>query len=735
MPPDTTAPSRHAASENIRKKPISMKAKTIYIIALITAMATNITAKAENVFFHEFTGVHGTAPFSQINDSLWSEAIDRGIALAQAEIDAITSNPAPADFDNTIVALERSGAHLDRVLNIFYPLLSANSTDAMMEVAMTASQKLSDYSTSITLNEPLWQRVAAVYDNRANLNLDTEDAMLLQRTYDSFALSGARLQGEDREEFRRLNAELSELTTRFGQNVLREMNTYEIYLTSDDLAGLPESSITAAAEAAEAKGRAGEYLFTLAQPVYSAFMKYSERPDLRERMYRLYNGRNTSGEYSNMENIVRIADVRRRIAALLGSDTYAAHSLQRTMAETPDAVYDLLGRLRDAYRPALDAEMQELAEFAAELEGHPVTIRPWDYSYYSNKLKAAKYSFNEEALRPYFRLENVIDGVFGLATRLYGLQFTSNDSIEVYHPDVKAFDVTDADGSFVGVLYTDFFPRASKRPGAWMTGFRDESIAADGTRVRPHVTIVMNFTKPTADTPSLLTPYEVETFLHEFGHALHGLLADTRYASLSGTSVYRDFVELPSQFNENYLTEKEFLDGFARHYQTGETLPQELLDRLTASQRYGAAYACMRQLGFGYLDMAWHTTTAPVADPVAFESAAINGVRIFPDEPGAMISPQFSHIFSGGYAAGYYSYKWAEVLDADAFAFFKENGIFDPATADSFRRNILTRGGTENPAELYRRFRGHDATIDALLERDGIEPPAHEPSVARPARD
>ncbi len=698
-------------------------------------MTSSIAARSENVFFNDFTGVHGTAPFSQINDSLWDAAIDRGIALAQAEIDAITSNPAPADFENTIVALERSGEDLNRVLNVFYPLLSANSTDAMMEIAVGASQKLSDYSTSITLNEALWKRIAEVYDRRDSLSLDTEDAMLLQRTYDSFALSGARLQGDDRDTFRRLNAELSELTTRFGQNVLREMNTYEIYLTADDLDGLPESSVTAAAEAAKAKGREGEFLFTLAQPVYSAFMKYSSRPDLRERMYRLYNGRNTSGEYSNMENISRIAEVRRQIAALLGSDTYAAHSLQRTMAENPAAVYDLLDRLRDAYRPALDAEMRELTEFASEMEGHPVTIQPWDYSYYSNKLKAAKYSFDEEALRPYFRLENVIDGVFGLATRLYGLNFTPNDSIEVYHPDVKAFDVSDSDGTFIGVLYTDFFPRESKRPGAWMTGFRDESIAADGTAVRPHVSIVMNFTKPTAEKPSLLTPYEVETFLHEFGHALHGLLADTRYASLSGTSVYRDFVELPSQFNENYLTDKEFLDGFARHYETGEALPQELLDRMISSQRYGAAYACMRQLGFGYLDMAWHTVTEPVADPVAFESAAIEGVRIFPDVDGAMISPQFSHIFSGGYAASYYSYKWAEVLDADAFAFFKENGIFDYATAESFRRNILSRGGTENPAELYRRFRGRDANIDALLERDGIEPSEHRTEVALPARD
>ena len=691
--------------------------------------------QAENPFFSQFATEHGTPPFSLIDDTQWQPAIDRGIESARAEIDAIVANPATPDFENTIVALERSGAELDRVLNVFYPLLSANSTDAMMEVAVDASRKLSDYSTSIVLNEGLWKRVKQVYDNRAALDIDHEDQMLLQKTYDSFALQGADLQGADREKYRELSAELSALTTAFGQNVLREMNTYEIWLSADDLAGLPESSVTAAAEAAAEKGRKGEYLFTLDQPVYMAFMKYSSRPDLRERMYRLYNSRNTKGEYSNLDNIKRIAEVRRELANLLGSETYAAHSLKRSMAQKPEAVYDLLDRLRDAYKPALEAEMTELAEFASKLEGKPVQIMPWDYSYYSNKLKAEKYSFDEEALRPYFELDNTIKGVFGLATKLYGLNFVPNEKIEVYHPDVKAFDVTGPDGEYVGVLYTDFFPRASKRPGAWMTGFKDQYVDASGSNSRPHVSIVMNFTKPSVDKPSLLTPYEVETFLHEFGHALHGLLANTKYASLSGTSVYRDFVELPSQFNENYLTEKEFLDGFARHYQTGEAIPVELVDRLIASSRYGAAYACMRQLGFGYLDMAWHTAKAPVDDPVAFERAAVESVRTFPvDVEGTMISPQFSHIFSGGYAAGYYSYKWAEVLDADAFDYFRQHGIFDKATADNFRRNVLMRGGTENPAELYRRFRGQDPSIDALLIRDGIKEPKT-PQVAHPQKD
>ena len=607
--------------------------------------------------------------------------------------------------------------------NFAISLLSADADDAMLATAMNVSPKLSDHSTSIILNEELWKRVKQVYDDRALFNLTPEQNTLLQNTYDMFALNGANLEGEDREKYRKLSSELSNLTTVFGQNVLKEMPTYEVWLTKDDLAGLPESSVTAAAEAAKEKGREGEYLFTLDAPVYTAFMKNSDRRDLREKMYRLYTGRNTKGEYSNIEILKKIADTRRQIANLLGSPDYATHSLKRTMAKTPEGVYGLLNELREAYGPAVDAELKELNEFASKLEGKPFEVKPWDYSYYSNKLKAEKYSFDEEALRPYFELNNVIDGVFGLATKLYGLKFVQNDKIEVYHPDVKAFDVMDADGKYIGVLYTDFFPRASKRQGAWMTNLFEEYVDENGVEHRPHISIVMNFTKPTGDKPSLLTPYEVETFLHEFGHSLHGLLAKGNYASVSGTNVYRDFVELPSQFNENYLTEKEFLDGFARHYQTGETIPQELIDRLVASQQYGAAYACYRQLMFGFLDMAWHSITAPVEDAVAFEAQAVEPVRMFDAVDGSLTSPQFSHIFSGGYAAGYYSYKWAEVLDADVFDLFKQNGIFDKKTADSFRQNILEKGGSEDPAELYRRFRGQDPTVDALLRRDGIKRP------------
>lgn len=692
-------------------------------VLLPLLLFVSIMTSATNMFEKPFDTVRGTIPFSKIDNSMWMPAIDRGIELAQRDIDNIVNQSEEPTFENTIVALERSGDALNRVTNAFFPLLSALSDDEMMEISVEASGKLSDYSTSIILNEGLWKRVKAVWDKRESLNLTPEDKMLLARTYDSFALSGANLVGEDREKFKRLSAELSELTTKFGQNVLRELNTYEMWLTKDDLAGLPESSIAAAAEAAKAKGRDDAYLFTLDQPVYMAFMKYSDRRDLREKMNKLYTSRNTKGEFSNIDNIKRISELRLDIANLLGSDNYAKHSLQQTMAQTPENVYSLLDRLREAYSPALKEEMAELTDFASKLEGHPVEIMPWDYSYYANKLKASKYAFDEESMRPYFELNNTIAGVFGLATKLYGLKFTENPDIEVYHPDVKAFEVTDDAGKYIGVIYTDFFPRASKRPGAWMTDFKSQYITPEGENSRPHVSIVMNFTKPTGDTPSLLTPYEVETFLHEFGHALHGLLANTRYSSLSGTNVYRDFVELPSQFNENYLTEKEFLDGFARHYQTGEPIPAEMIDRLVAASRYGAAYACMRQLMFGYLDMAWHTIDKPVTDAPAFENKAVEQVAIFAPVEGAMTSPQFSHIFAGGYAAGYYSYKWAEVLDADAFAKFKENGIFDRATADSFRKNILERGGTENPAELYRRFRGQEPSIDALLERDGIKKP------------
>lgn len=705
-------------------------------ILLSAFAATTIMIQAQNPFFQEFSGTpHGTVPFDKISVTDYEPAINRGIKVGLENIDAIVNNPESPTFQNTIVALAQADKELDRVLLVFSPLLSALSDDAMMDLSMKITPRLSNYSTSISLNEGLWKRVKNVYDNKDKFNLDTEDEMLLKRTYDSFVSNGALLEGEDRDTYSKLSSRLSELTTFFGQNVLKEMNTYEIWLTADDLAGLPESSVEAAALAAKEKGRDGEYLFTLDQPVYMAFMKYSNRRDLREKMNRLYTGRNMKGEYNNLPIMKEIAETRLKIANLLGYETYADYSLEKSMAQTPEKVYELLHSLRDAYRPAQQAEFAELTEFASNLEGKPIELKPWDYSYYSNKLRNAKYAYDEEKLRPYFELNNVIDGVFGLATKLYGVTFKKNPEIPVYHPDVTAFDVIDNDGSFLGVIYTDFFPRASKRPGAWMTGFKDQEITANGVNSRPHVSIVMNFTKPTGSKPSLLTPYEVETFLHEFGHALHGLLANTKYASLSGTSVLRDFVELPSQFNENYLTEKEFLDGFARHYQTGEPIPQELVDQIISSSQFGAAYACLRQLSFGLMDMAWHTIKAPVDDPEKFEQESIESVAMFEPIPGTMSGTTFSHIFSGGYAAGYYSYKWAEVLDADAFAHFKEHGIFDKATADSFRKNVLEKGGTEHPSVLYRRFRGKDASIDALLERDGIKQTPQSGKLPIPTKD
>lgn len=706
--------------------------KSIMALAAATTLMTHASEASQNtamqpgaVFEGAFATTHNTPPFSKITNADYEPAIKSGIARANAEIDAITANPAAPTFENTIVALERVGQDLDRVNNVFFNLLEADSDAEMMDISMRMTPVLSDYGTSIVLNEKLWERVKTVYNNRASLTLSPEQQTLLQKTYDSFALSGADLTGADRDTFRRLSSELSELTTRFGQNVLKELNTYEIWLGKDDIAGLPEGVVAEAAELAAGKGRSGEYLFTLAQPTYLALMKYSQRPDIREKVYKLYTSRNTKGEYSNLSVMQRIATLRLQIANLLGAANYAEHSLKRTMARTPENVYKLLDQLRDAYRPAVEKEMAELTAYASQFEGHPVEIKPWDYSYYANLLKNARYSYDEESLRPYFELDNVIKGVFGLATRLYGLQFTPNTAIEPYHPDVRAFDVTEADGRFVGVIYTDFFPRESKRPGAWMTEFRSQHHDADGKDVRPLVSIVMNFTKPTADRPSLLTPYEVETFLHEFGHALHGLLSQCNYTSTAGTNVYRDFVELPSQFNENYLTEPEFLKTFATHYQTGEPIPAEMIEKIVKSSQFGAAYACMRQLAFGYNDMAWHTITdsTAVADPAAFERAATEQVAVFEPVEGSLTSPQFSHIFAGGYAAGYYSYKWAEVLDADAFDKFKADGIFNAETAASFRGNVLERGGSEAPDELYRRFRGQDPTIDALLRRDGILPP------------
>lgn len=677
-------------------------------------------AQAANPFFGTYKTVRQTTPFNKIKNADYEPAFMKGIEEQQKEIDAIVNQRSMPTFENTIVAFDRSGKLLDRVASTFFALLSAESNDEMMEISQRIQPALSEHSNNISLNEKLFQRIKFVYDKRDQLDLNPEEMMLLTRTYQSMANQGANLEGADREKYRELSSELSQLTLTFGQNVLKESNLFSMELTENDLDGLPQSYIDAAAALAKSKGKTG-YLVNLSYPSYGPFLKYSARRDLREKLYKAYNGRNLSGEYSNVDVLKRIAEVRMELGKLFGKKNYAEYKLEYTMAGDSKHVYDLLNQLLEAYKPVAIQDVKEVQGFAIGKEGKNIEIQPWDFSYYANQLKDAKFDLNDEMLRPYFELSNVTKGVFGLATKLYGLQFKENKKIQVYHPEVKAYEVTDKNGEYIGVLYTDFFPREGKRSGAWMTEYKGQWKEENGKNSRPHVTIVMNFTRPTETAPSLLTYDEVETFLHEFGHSLHGLLSQVTYGSLSGTSVYRDFVELPSQFNENYLAEKEFLDSFAVHYQTGEKIPETLVEKIRQSQQFNAGYYCVRQLTFGMLDMAWHSIEAPVTDEmIAFEQKAIDCTQILPAIEGMSFSPQFTHIFSGGYAAGYYGYKWAEVLDADAFSVFQKNGIFDAATAESFRKNILEKGGTENPMILYKRFRGSEPTIEALMRRDGI---------------
>ncbi len=689
-------------------------------LGFFALMTTQCTTNNTDPFSGEYDTPHGTIPFDKISNDLYEPAFQKGIDLQVEEINAIVNQRSMPTFENTIEALEKSGSYLNRVASVFFALQGAESDDEMMEISTRIQPLLSEHSNNISLNEQLFERIKFVYDRRAEMGLTPEQLMLVEETYDDFAQSGANLQGADRERYRELSTELGNLTLTFSQNSLRATNAYSKEVTLEELDGLPQSAIDAAAALAASKGKEGSYMIDLSFPSYSAFMKYANRRDLREELYRAYSSRSIGGEFDNLPVLTRIAEVRLELAKLFGCKNFAEYQLKHRMAGSPEGVYNLLNQLLEAYKPVADKEVAELQKFAAETAGADFTLMPWDFSYYSEKYKALKYSLDDEALRPYFKLDNVIEGVFGLATKLYGLQFTENKDIPVYHEEASAYEVTDADGSYVGVIYTDFFPRPGKRQGAWMTEFKGQWMENDSTDSRPHVTIVMNFTRPTATAPSLLTYGEVETFLHEFGHALHGLLSKVTYNSLSGTNVYRDFVELPSQFNENFLPEKEFLSGFARHYETGEIIPDELVEKIVAAGQYHAAYACIRQLSFGLLDMAWHTIEAPVADALAFEQAAVQPTQVLPSVEGTALSPQFGHIFSGGYAAGYYGYKWAEVLDADAFAAFKEVGIFNQEKARSFRENILERGGTERPMELYKRFRGSEPTIEALMRRDGI---------------
>ena len=676
-----------------------------------------------NVFYSPFRTSGGAIPFDRITTADYEPAIREGIRQHDDEVKAIAANEDEATFENTIVALDRAGRMLNRVLGVFYPMLSANADDLLMAVSELMAPELSDHFNSITLNEQLWQRVKYVHDHFDEQSHDVEDRMLMRETYDGFVRSGANLQGEDRKRYRQLSKRLTELTLKFEQNTLKETPRYELWLSENDLDGLPESALDAAKQAAKDKGRENEWLVTLNAPSYIPFMKYSSRRDLREKLYKMYNRQCTSGEYCNLDVLRDIANTRLEIARLMGYETFADYKLQHTMAQTPDNVYDMLNRLRDAYLPVERDEMERLSRFASELEGKPMDIMPWDYSYYSNKEKDSMFEINDELLRPYFELGRVTRGVFGFAKRMYGLRFIPNHDAQVFHPEVEVYDVTDEDGKAVGMLYLDFFPRPTKQSGAWMTSFREQYVDDNGNDVRPLVTLTMNFTRPTDSKPSLLTVREVETFMHEFGHALHQLLSRCKYQSISGTNVYRDFVEVPSQFNENYVYEREFLDSFACHYQTGEQVPQELIDRLIASSQYGAAYACVRQLGFGYMDMAWHSINEPYkGDDFDFEYNAVKEVQAFEPVEGCIMSPQFTHIFSGGYAAGYYGYKWAEMIECDAFDKFRQDGIFNRDTARSWVKNVLSRGGTEAPMTLYKRFRGSEPGIEAMMRRDGIKP-------------
>lgn len=693
--------------------------KLFFSILLITAMANT---QAQNPFFSASKLPNGTPAFNSIKTEHYVPAFEKGMQEHENDINKIVNSKEAPTFKNTIEALDRSGDLLNRVSTVFYNLLSAESNDEMMDISQTLSPKLSEHSNNINLNEALFKRVKVVYDARNSSGLNTEQIRLVEKIYEGFENSGANLSEADKEIYRKLSADLSQLTLNFGQNALKEVNKFEMLLTSEDeLAGLPESVKEAAAAKAKAKGKTG-WMFDLSAPSYIAFTKYSSREDLRKKLYMANATKCTSGEFDNQENVKKIAETRLKIANLFGYPDYATFSLRNKMAKNKEGVYGLLDKLYDAYGDAARADVKAVEDFARNMEGKDVAVQPWDWSYYSEKLKDAKYNVNDEMVQPYFELENVKKGVFGLATDLYGITFKKNTKIETYHPEVEAFEVFDAKGKYVAVLFTDFHPREGKRQGAWMTEFKGQ-YKRDGKDSRPHITIVMNFTRPTETTPALLTFDEVETFLHEFGHALHGMLSDCTYETLSGTGVARDFVELPSQVMENWLTEKEYLDKFAKHYQTGETIPADLVQKLVDASNFNAGYACYRQLSFGYLDMAWHTLQAPYAGDVReFEHKAMDKTSVLPVVGDASMSTAFSHIFAGGYAAGYYSYKWSEVLDADAFAFFKKNGIFDKATAESFRKNVLEKGNTEDPMSLYVKFRGQEPTVDALLERSGVAP-------------
>ena len=678
----------------------------------------------QNPFFSKYTTLHEVPPFDQIKLEDYEEAFMEGIRRDDEHIDKIINNPEPPTFDNTIIEEDDENEYyalLDKVSAVFFNLLSAETNDEMDALAQKIQPALTKHANDVSLNKRLFERIKAVHDNHRPLT--PEEECLLQKSYDGFVRSGALLDEEGKAKLRALTEEGSMLSLQFSQNLLKEKKAFSLHITDEnDLKGLPDTQKEAARHEAKERNLDG-WVFTLDFPSYGPFMQYAENRDLREKMFMAYNTLCThENETNNIDICKRLINIRRETAQLLGYDTYADYVLVKRMASNVANVYKLLDDLIDAYKPTAVAEKEELKQMAKRMNGEDFKLMPWDGAFYSHKLQLEKYNVDAEMVRPYFELSKVIKGVFGLATRLYGITFQENKDIPVYHPDVKAYEVFDKDGSYLAVLYADFYPRKGKQGGAWMTSYQDQWINQKGENIRPHVSLVMNFTKPTADKPALLTLGEVETFLHEFGHSLHGMFANTRFSSLSGTNVWWDFVELPSQFMENFSLEREFLSTFAYHYKTGEPMPDDLIQRLIDGRNFAVASACLRQVSFGLLDMAYYTKEKPFEDDlIKFEKKAWEKAIIGTQLENTCMTVQFSHIMAGGYSAGYYSYKWAEVLDADAFAVFKREGVFNRETAQRFRDCILSKGGTEHPMTLYKRFRGGEPTIDALLERNGIK--------------
>ena len=684
---------------------------------------------SENPLLTESQLPYGAPQFDKIRAEHYLPAFRQAISEAKADVDAIVNNPDAPDFPNTIEALEFAGRTLNRVSGIFYNILEADTNDELQRIAEEVSPLMTEYEMYVSLNDKLFERVKSVYAGKDSLGLEPDQRRLLENTYRSFARNGANLSEEDKAVYSKYVEELSLLSLQFGKNVLASTNAYKLHLTdSSDLAGLPDYVRELGAMTAGEMGLEG-WVFTLDYPSYLPFMQNSERPDLRREMFLAYNSKALGGENDNTETVRKIADLRIKIANILGYETWADYVLEENMAKDKATVVKFLDNLMKPSLPYARKDVEAVfsyakangfAEMARAAGMDPDQFMPWDFSYWSEKYKQAEYALSDEQLKPYFRLEDCIDAVFSLAGRLYGISFEERKDIPVYHKDVKVYDVKDADGSHLALFYADFFPRASKRGGAWMTEFRGQSIR-NGVEERPLVSIVTNFSKPTETAPSLLTHDELCTFLHEFGHSLHGMFAEGRYTSLCGTNVSRDFVELPSQIMENWAFEPEYLNSFARDYRSGEVIPAELVERIVRAKNYLAGYYQVRQLDFGTLDMAWHTLTAlPEEDAAEFEKKVLAPSAVMPKVPGTAISTAFNHIFSGGYSAGYYSYKWAEVLEADAFSLFKEKGIFDRETASSFRTNILSKGDTEDPAVLYRRFRGRDPEPSALMEKLGL---------------